>query len=143
MEGFINWIEKNPDLIIRKCRKNIATFEELEADIVIDKAILCPSTALELAEVFEEHLNLLAVLYAHEVRLPSDVKETIVRLTEKILTKLTDLAEAEANNYGNLALFINIVTAKESVPSNIADLVNVTDNMISLNFKGYEEEVTV
>ena len=141
MEQLIKWLEENPDLVIAKTKNNLATFEELEATIVIENKILCPSSALELAEIFEEELNLLAVLYVHEVELPSDVKETIVRLTEKSLTKLTDLAEVESNNYGNLALFINTITAKEPVP-NVLNLVNITDNMISLNFKSHEEGVT-
>ena len=142
MEDLIKWLEANPDLIIAKTKSNISTFEELEATIVIEHKILCPSTALELAEIFEEELNLLAVLDIHEVELPSDVKETIVRLTKASLTKMLDVATVEANNNGNLALFINTVANKVPVPTNIADLVNVNDNMISLNFRSHEEGVT-
>ena len=140
MEDFIKWIETNPDLLIAKCKSNIRTFEDLEATVVIDNKILCPSTALELAEIFEEYLNLLAVLESMKVELPIDVKEEIKRLSNESLTKLLDVAEAEAKNNGNLALFINIVTEKATVP-NLLGLVNVNDNMISLNFNSYEEEV--
>ena len=34
MEQYIKWLEENPDLIIRKCNKNSATFKEVEADVV-------------------------------------------------------------------------------------------------------------
>ena len=140
MEDFIRWIETKPDSIIAKCKSNIKTFEDLEATVVIDNKILCPSTALELAEIFEEYVNLLAVLESMKVELPVDVKEEIKRLSNESLTKLLDVANAEANNHGNLALFINIVTEKATVP-NLLGLVNVNDNMISLKFNSYEEEV--
>lgn len=139
MEDFIEWLEDNPDLIIAKTIKNISTFEELEAEVVIDNKILCPSSSLELAEIFEEYLNLLAVLESVEVELPSDIKEELKVLSNKCLTKLLSIASVEANN-GNLALFINIVVDKESVP-NIQDLVNFNGNMININFKNYEEGV--
>ena len=142
MEQFIKWIEENPDLIIDKCKSNIKTFETLEADIVIDSSILCPSTALELAEIFEEYLNLLAILDVHEVRLPSDVIEDI-RLAKESLTKLLEVATVESYNNGNLALFINTVANKVPVPTDIASLVTVNDNMISLNFRSYEEGVVL
>ena len=143
MEQFIKWIEENPDLIIDKCKSNIKTFGTLEADIVIDSSILCPSTALELAEIFEEYLNLLAILDVHEVRLPSDVIEDIRRLAKESLTKLLDVATVESYNNGNLALFINTVANKVPVPTDIASLVTVNDNMISLNFRSYEEGVVL
>lgn len=143
MEQFIKWIEENPDLIIDKCKSNIKTFGTLEADIVIDNSILCPTTALELAEIFEEYLNLLAILDVHEVKLPSDVIEDIRRLAKESLTKLLEVASVEANNNGNLALFINTVANKVPVPTDIASLVNVNDNMISLNFRTYEEGVVL
>lgn len=143
MEQFIKWIEENPDLIIDKCKSNIKTFETLEADIVIDSSILCPSTALELAEIFEEYLNLLAILDVHEVRLPSDVIEDIRRLAKESLTKLLEVATVESYNNGNLALFINTVANKVPVPTDIASLVTVNDNMISLNFRSYEEGVVL
>lgn len=143
MEQFIKWVEENPDLIIDKCKSNIKTFETLEADIVIDSSILCPSTALELAEIFEEYLNLLAILDVHEVRLPSDVIEDIRRLAKESLTKLLEVATVESYNNGNLALFINTVANKVPVPTDIASLVNVNDNMISLNFRTYEEGVVL
>ena len=143
MEQFIKWIEENPDLIIDKCKSNIKTFGTLEADIVIDSSILCPTTALELAEIFEEYLNLLAILDVHEVRLPSDVIEDIRRLAKESLTKLLDVATVESYNNGNLALFINTVANKVPVPTDIASLVTVNDNMISLNFRSYEEGVVL
>lgn len=141
MEDFIEWLENNPDLIIDKANNNISTFEELEAEVVIENKILCPSTALELAEIFEEYLNLLAVLESVEVELPSDVKEELKVLSDKSLTKLLGIASAEAKNNGNLALFINIVANKVEVPSNLPDLVNFNGNMIHIDFKNYEEGV--
>lgn len=142
MEEFIKFLESNPNLIIEKCKANIKTFEDLEADVVIDKKILCPTTALELATVFEEYVNTSAVLLAYEeINIPSEVKENLIDLILKGLGKLKELATAEANNNGNLALFIKAVTEEEPIP-NIVDSVTVNDNMISINFRSHEEEVT-
>lgn len=141
MEEFIKFLESNPNLIIEKCKANIKTFEDLEADVVIDKKILCPTTALELATVFEEYVNTSAVLLAYEeINIPSEVKEILIDLILEGLGKLKELATAEANNNGNLALFIKAVTEEEPIP-NIVDSVTVNDNMISINFRSHEEEV--
>lgn len=141
MEEFIKFLESNPNLIIEKCKANIKTFEDLEADVVIDKKILCPTTALELATVFEEYVNTSAVLLAYEeINIPSEVKENLIDLILKGLGRLKELATAEANNNGNLALFIKAVTEEEPIP-NIVDSVTVNDNMISINFRSHEEEV--
>ena len=72
MEDLIKWLELNYNLVIDKLKKNIRTSEDLEADVVIDNRILAPTTALELAEIYEEVLNTIVVLEAYEVELPTD-----------------------------------------------------------------------
>ena len=140
MEDFIKWLESDYNLVIQKLKKNLKTYEELEADVVIENKILCPSTALELAEIFEEYVNTTAVLFINEenIDVPSDKLEELTTLTMKGLSKLKDLANAEAKLNGNLALFIGVIT--EDKPFNIG-MVNYTDNMISINFRSYEEGV--
>ena len=140
MEDFIKWLESNYNLVIQKLKNNLKTYEELEADVVIEHKILCPSTALELAEIFEEYVNTTAVLFIHEenIDVPSDKLEELTSLTMEGLSKLKDLANAEAKLNGNLALFIGVIT--EDKPFNIG-MVNYTDNMISINFRSYEEGV--
>ena len=138
MEDFIKWLETNPDLIIQKLKNNIKTSEELEAEIVIEDKILCPSTALEYAEVFEETLNLVAIFDLYKVKLPTNVKEDLIGLAKTDIAKTIELAKKEANNDGNLLLFINAVIEKEPVPM---EYINFTDNMIGLSFKGFEEGV--
>lgn len=138
MEQLIEWLELNYNLVIQKLKKNFKTYEELEAEVVIGRRILAPSTALELAEIFEEYLNTVAVLETYEVELPSDVKEELIRLTKEGLTKLIDLANAELNNNGNLALFINVVV--NNVPFNIG-MATFNKNMINISFNSHEKEV--
>ena len=138
MEQLIKWLEANPDLVIAKLKKNEETFINLETDVVILNKILCPSTALELAEIYEEYLNTIAVLEIYEVNLPSDVKARLKKLFKEGLVKLTELAEKEANNDGNFSLFINAVIEKEPVPM---ELINITNNMVGLNFRSHEEGV--
>ena len=138
MEDFIKWLESNSNLIIQKLKNNKETFIDVEADVVILNKILCPSTALELAEIFEEYLNTIAVLDVYEVNLPTDIKTEVKGLCKEGLTKLIELATVEANNEGNLLLFINAVIEKQAVPM---ELVNYTKNMISLNFKNEETVV--
>lgn len=138
MEQLIKWLEANPDLVIAKLKKNEETFIDLETDVVILNKILCPSTALELAEIYEEYLNTIAVLELYEVNLPSDVKGRLKKLFKEGLVKLTELAEKEANNDGNFSLFINAVIEKEPVPM---ELINITNNMVGLTFRSHEEGV--
>ena len=138
MQDFIKWLEMNYTLVIDKLKKNKGTFIDLEAEVVILDKILCPSTALELAEIYEEYLNTIAVLEVYEVNVPKDVRTEVIELSKEGLTKLTELAKLEAKNNGNLLLFINAVI--EKTPLSI-DVVNVSDNMISLDFKTYEEGV--
>lgn len=138
MQDFIKWLESNYNLVMAKLKKNINASEDLEADVVINKRILAPSTALELAEIYEEVLNAVVVLEVYEVELPSDVKADLIRLAKEYLTKLTDLAEVELNNNGNLALCINYVVNKE--PVNLG-VFNFNNNMISMDFNSaYNEE---
>ena len=138
MEQLIRWLETNTDLVIDKLKKNKETFIDLEAEVVILNKILCPSTALELAEIYEEYLNTIAVLEIYEVNLPSNVKARLKQLFKEGLIKLTELAEKEAKNDGNFSLFINAVIEKEPVPM---ELINITSNMVGLTFKNHEEGV--
>ena len=138
MEQLIEWLEMNYNLVIEKLKKNIRTSEDLEADVVINNRILAPSTALELAEIYEEVLNTVVVLEVYPVELPTDIKETIIRLSKDYLTKLTDLANVELNNNGNLAIFINAVANK--VPVKIG-MLSFKKNMIRINFNSYEAAV--
>ena len=145
MEQYIKWLEENPDLIIRKCNKNSATYKEVEADVVIDRCILAPSEALEIAEIFEETLNLLAVLELQKVDLPTEVKTELYNSAKESLNSTVSLANAELINNGNLALFINAVVNK--VPVTLG-MLNFNKNMIrfsnSYSFdstKGVEEGI--
>ena len=130
MEQYIKWLEENPDLIIRKCNKNSATFKEVEADVVIDRCIIAPSEALEIAEIFEENLNLLAILELQKVDLPTEVKTELYNSAKESLDSVISLANAELNNNGNLALFINAVVNK--VPVTLG-MLNFNKNMIRFN----------
>jgi len=130
MEQYIKWLVENPDLIIRKCNKNSATFKEVEADVVIDRCIIAPSEALEMAEIFEENLNLLAILELQKVDLPTEVKTELYNSTKESLNSIISLANAELNNNGNLALFINAVVNK--VPVTLG-MLNFNKNRIRFN----------
>lgn len=137
MEKFIQSIELNYNLIIKKLKNNLKTFEELEAIIVIESKILEPSTALELAEIYEETLNTIVVLEVYEIELPSDVKTEIISLGKECLTKITILAELESKNDGNLAIFINNVVNKK--PVNFGLLNYDKKKFINLNFHNAED----
>lgn len=140
MQDLIKWLESNYKLVMAKLKKNIRTSEDLEADIVINRRILAPTTALELAEVYEETLNTVVVLEAYEVELPTDVKADLIRLAKEYLLKLTELAEAEFKNNGNLAICINYIINKE--PFNLG-VFNFNNNMISINYNSAYSEETV
>ena len=140
MQDLIKWLETNHKLVKAKLKKNIKTSEELEADVVINRRILAPTTALELAEIYEETLNTVVVLEVYEVELPTDVKTDLIRLAKEYLTKLTELAEVEVKNDGNLAILISYVINKE--PFNLG-VLNFNDNMINIDFNSAYSEETV
>lgn len=80
MQDFIKWLEMNYNLVISKLKKNEETFTNLEAEVVVEHKILCPSTALELAEIFEEYLNTIAVLEEQYNKHHEGAVETNVKL---------------------------------------------------------------
>ena len=62
MEEFIKHLEKNSILITRQVRKNKWILEDVEAELSITGNILAPSTALDIAELFEDYINILVAL---------------------------------------------------------------------------------
>ena len=138
MKDFIKWLNLNYTSVMKKLRNNNRTFEELEANIIVNQSILKPTSALELAEVFEETLNLVAILEAsdvNEVELPEDIKLELIELGKDSLNKIGSVANAELVNNGNLALFINHIINKE--PINLA-LVNFNKrNAIDIDFNSF------
>lgn len=144
MKDFIRWLNLNYISVMKKLRNNNGTFEELEANIIVNQSILKPTSALELAEVFEETLNLVAILETdvYEVELPEDIKLELIELGKDSLNKIGSVANAELNNNGNLALFIHHIVNKE--PINLA-LVNFNEeeNVIDINFNSIDSEKAV
>ena len=138
MEKLIKWLENDYNSVISKLKENINNSIDLEADVVINNRILAPSTAVELAEIFEEELNIIAVLESFEVNLPSGIKETIIELCKENLTSIIELAEVESNKNGNLAICINSVVKKVPVSNG---MFNFNKNMIKISFNPYGEEI--
>ena len=133
MKDFIKWLNLNYTSVMKKLRNNNRTFEELEANIIVNQSILKPTSALE-----EETLNLVAILEAsdvNEVELPEDIKLELIELGKDSLNKIGSVANAELVNNGNLALFINHIINKE--PINLA-LVNFNKrNAIDIDFNSF------
>lgn len=138
MKDFINYLEANTDTVKAKLQKNILNTIDLEASVKIEDKILAPSTALELAEVYEETLNTLVVLEVYETSINHKVKSEVINLCKKYLDTITDLAEVELANNGNLALLINYIVTKE--PFNLG-LLNFTSDSINIDFGTVKEGV--
>lgn len=125
MKKFINYLEKNPELIIRRLKNNNQMLEDIEATIVVENKIFSPTTALDMAEIYEEILNIVVTLEFFSVELPSDVRTELILLGKENLRRFSSLAVAETKNDGNLAIFIHAIV--NHLPFNFG-LLNYNEN---------------
>lgn len=129
MEEFIKDLEKKYIFIMGAMKSTKRILEDLEAEVMITGNILAPETALEVAEIFEENLNIIVALDYFSVNIPIASKYDFKRLATDILILIKDIAKADAYFNGNLTSFINYVVDK--VPVDVKT-INTKRHMINL-----------
>ena len=128
MEEFIKHLEENSILITRQVRKNKWILEDLEAELSITGSILAPSTALEVAELFEDYINIIVALDYFPVKFNVLRQWELKELITDELIVIKNIARIDSSRNGNLTSFLNFVIDK--VPIDVK-AVNVKRNMIN------------
>lgn len=137
MEEFIKHLEKNSILITRQVRKNKWILEDVEAELSITGNILAPSTALDIAELFEDYINILVALDYFPVKFNILRQYELKELITDELILIKDIARLDSYSNGNLTSFLNYVI--EKVPVNVRN-INTSRNMINYKINSIKTE---
>ena len=137
-DNFIDWINNNYNSIIETLRNNSNTWQELLDYLKQSKAILCPTSAYELAQVKFEYDDTKKSLHQYQkeklLNVPQSELKTLNQLVDGGIVMLNAIIEVDFNNGGNLGVFIESMA--KDIPIDF-DMVNITDNMIDIDFKKY------
>ena len=133
---FLNWIINNYALVINKMENNMNTWQTLLDELKSKQAILHPRSAYELANVIFEYDETKKSLrkYHKMVTIPKSDLEKMNQLLDTGLKIFNEIIEVDFNNDGNLGIFIESMA--KGIPIDF-EMVNVSDNMIELDFKLY------
>lgn len=137
MEEFIKHLEENSILITRQVRKNKWILEDVEAELSITGNILAPSTALDLAELFEDYINILVALDYFPVKFNILRQYELKELITDELILIKNIARLDSYSNGNLTSFLNFVIDK--VPVNVRN-INIKRNMINYKINSIKTE---
>lgn len=137
MEEFIKHLEKNSILITRQVRKNKWILEDVEAELSITGNILAPSTALDLAELFEDYINILVALEYFPVKFNMLRQYELKELITDELILIKNIARLDSYSNGNLTSFLNFIIDK--VPVNVRN-INIKRNMINYKINSIQTE---
>ena len=137
MEEFIKHLEKNSILITRQVRKNKWILEDVEAELSITGNILAPSTALDLAELFEDYINILVALEYFPVKFNMLRQYELKELITDELILIKNIARLDSYSNGNLTSFLNFIIDKVPV---IVRNINIKRNMINYKINSIQTE---
>lgn len=135
-DEFLNWIINNYALVINKMENNMNTWQTLLDELKSKQAILHPKSAYELANVIFEYDETKKSLRKHHkmVTIPKSDLEKMNQLLDTGLKIFNEIIEVDFNNDGNLGIFIESMAKR--IPIDF-EMVNVSDNMIELDFNLY------
>lgn len=137
MEEFIKHLEENSILITKQVRKNKWILEDVEAELSITGSILAPTTALDIAELFEDYVNIIVVLDNFPVNFNILRQYELKELITDELILIKDIARIDSIYNGNLTSFLNYVIDK--VPINVRN-VKTKRNMINYKINPIQTE---
>ena len=137
---FLDWINNNYSLVNNKMESNMNTWKTLLDELRNKQAILNPKSAYEMAQVIFEYDETKKSLkkYHDKITIPKSDLQRMNQLLDDGMKIFNELIEVDFNNDGNLGIFMESM-AKE-IPINF-EMVNITDNMIELDFKMYYHKV--
>lgn len=137
MEEFIKHLEENSILITKQVRKNKWILEDVEAELSVTGSILAPTTALDIAELFEDYVNIIVVLDNFPVNFNLLRQYELKELITDELILIKDIARIDSIYNGNLTSFLNYVIDK--VPINVRN-VKTKRNMINYKINPIQTE---
>lgn len=142
MSGIVEIINSNPKMIFNKSDENIKTNMRL-LDIFRDSdTLLCPQSAVELAEIYWEHKFAVDELLTHKDEIAigkDDFKEIVFRYTF-ICDSLEKICSLDEKNGGSMALCVNTIKDKRSL--DFSDFREKSD-MIHLKIRQSDEDVSL
>lgn len=137
MEEFIKHLEENSILITKQVRKNKWILEDVEAELSITGNILAPLTALDIAELFEDYINIIVALEYFPVKFNILRQHELKELITDELILIKDIARIDSIYNGNLTSFLNFVIDK--VPVNVKT-INTKRNMVNYKINSIKTE---
>lgn len=142
MSGIVEIINSNPKMIFNKSDENIKTNMRL-LDIFRDSdTLLCPQSAVEVAEIYWEHKFAVDELLTHKDEIAigkDDFKEIVFRYTF-ICDSLEKICSLDEKNGGSRALCANTIKDKRSL--DFSDFREKSD-MIHLKIRQSNEDVSL
>lgn len=137
---FVDWINNNYHSIINKMDSNKNIWQALLDDLKNKQAILCPQSAYELSQVKFEYDETYASLrkYHDKITIPKMDLHRLEQLVNGGIVMLNEIINVDFENGGNIGVFIESMA--KDIPIDI-EMVNISDNMIELDFKQYQDKV--
>ena len=139
-DEFLDWINNNYSLVNNKMESNMNTWKTLLDELRNKQAILHPKSAYELANVIFEYDETKKSLkkYHELVTIPKSDLQRMNQLLDDGMKIFNEIIEVDFNNDGNLGIFMESMA--KGIPIDF-EMVNVSDNMIELNFNLYYHNV--
>lgn len=131
---FLDWINKNYSLVINKMDSNKNTWQTLLDDLKSKHAIVNPRSAYELAQVKFEYDETYKALRKHhdKITIPKSDLHRLEQLVNGGIVMLNEIINVDFANGGNIGVFME--SMEKEIPIDF-EMVNITDNMIGLDFK--------
>lgn len=142
MNEIVEMINSNPKLILNKSDENIKTNMHLLDLLKASDTILCPQSAVELAEIYWEHKFAVDELLTHkdEIAIGEDnLKEIVFRYTF-ICDSLEEICRLDEENGGNMAMCVDAIKDKRSL--DFSDFTEKSD-MIHLKIRQSDEDISL
>ena len=137
---FLDWINNNYSLVNNKMESNKNTWQTLLDELRNKHAILNPRSAYEMAQVIFEYDETKKSLkkYHDKITIPKSDLQRMNQLLDDGMKIFNEIIEVDFNNDGNLGIFMESMA--KGIPIDF-EMVNITDNMIELDFKLYYHNV--
>lgn len=139
-DEFLDWINNNYSLVNNKMESNMNTWQTLLDELKSKHAILNPTSAYEMAQVIFEYDETKKSLkkYHEMITIPKSDLQRMNELLDDGMKIFNEIISVDFNNDGNLGIFIESMA--KDIPIDF-EMVNITENMIGIDFKLYYDNV--
>lgn len=142
MSEIVEMVNSNPKLILNKSDENIKTNLHLLDSLKASDTILCPQSAVHLAEIYWEHKFAVDELITHKDEISigeDDFKKIVFRYTF-IIDSLEEICGLDEENGGNMAMCVDAI--KDNRILDFSDFTEKSD-MIHLKIRQPDEDVSL